>query len=349
MHLTFHGGDSLCRIDGSVRANSQSLFHVLVPAGHRLHVEIGSSMGSTSSQLTLYWRTSSPPSPRPGQHDGVVDASPILRCSWTSPASEAVGEPTLLHISLVNGSSRVARFALAAALHGLHTAVQHIPRRRPSDRRLFSLGEAARRVLLLVRVTRALRDRVLRQDATSGVPAAEPPRLSFRMLEARAYSYNVARGWDRITRGWQDMAYEAEQCCQQVRLWRDPEFPRDQSSIKWADAADNDDEGSPGSTHRSTPASCTSPGAQTDGAGKGPVVWLPLCTLMGQPHCWPNGRKSYLFPYNKHAAEVPLAAPPASTAQGSLGDCYFLTAVAATIRDDSLRTDLIDESLEEVC
>lgn len=204
----------------------------------------------------------------------MAEASPILYMAWTPSASEAGGEATLLHISLVNGSSRTAGFVMTAGLQGLHTAVQPVPRRRLSDRRLHSLGEAARRVLLLLRVIRALRDRLPPQEPV----AARPTRLSFRMLEARAHSYNVACGWDRITRGWQDMAYEAEQCCAQVRLWHDPDFPHNQSSISWAhqSSADNEEDNLLGSTHQASPASCTSPRAETDGAAGWPVVWLPL-------------------------------------------------------------------------
>jgi hypothetical protein len=267
-----------------------------------------------------------------------------------------------LHISLENESSRVAPFELTARSHRLLTALQPIPLRKSSGRRLRSLYEVERRVLLLLRVIRALRDRPPLQGTHPATRADGPPRLSLRMLEAQAHSYNVACGWDRITRGWQDMADEAEQCCAQVRLWRDPNFPHDHSSIAWSPASYDDDsdeakeddedeedkQASLGSTRQASPARCPSPRADADSAAGGPVAWLPLCTLMGQPHRWPNGRKSYLFSHAKHRAEVKSALPPASMAQGSLGDCYFLSAVAATIRDDLLREDLIDESLEEV-
>lgn len=54
VELPFGGGASSCRLDGYVQASNQSLFYVLVPAGHQLHVEVVNSTGSTSSQLTLY-------------------------------------------------------------------------------------------------------------------------------------------------------------------------------------------------------------------------------------------------------------------------------------------------------
>jgi hypothetical protein len=35
-----------------------------------------------------------------------------------------------------------------------------------------------------------------------------------------------------------------------------------------------------------------------------PVRWLPLRVIIGGPHIWPDGRRSYLFSYDKNAAEV---------------------------------------------
>lgn len=166
-------------------------------------------------------------------------------------------------------------------------------------------------------------------------------RLSMRMLEARAHSAKAACAWDQITKGWQDMAEEADECRREGRLWHDPDFPHNASSIE-QQVHDLLDDSSQPQPHSDSPRGApVAPSRER-------IMWLPLRTIMGAPHVWPDGRLSYLFPYGKNAAEVLNAAIPADTAQGSLGDCYFLSAVAATIGDPSIRSDLIDESLEEV-
>ena len=115
------------------------------------------------------------------------------------------------------------------------------------------------------------------------------------------------------------MAEEAKACREACRLWRDPDFgPAQGGCDPVADSHSSED-----------------------------VRWLSLRELCGEPHRWPGGRRSYLYAYERHAAEVDDFSQPALPIQGSVGNCYLLSAVAATMGDRSVRRDLIDESLED--
>ena len=90
----------------------------------------------------------------------------------------------------------------------------------------------------------------------------------------------------------------------------------------------------------------------SDGSGRpgalDAVRWLNLRELYGAPHRWPGGRASHLYAYEHHAVELhDEAAQMGQVVQGGVGNCYFLSAVAAAMGDLDVRRDMIDESLEE--
>jgi len=195
----------------------------------------------------------------------------------------------------------------------------HVEVRHGGVRLRGAAGGHATAVAAAEEYARLRLERATREAAAAAAQQQQQqqPRLSVRMLEARASSWRAVADWDHITRGWQEMAEEAEQCKRYARLWQDPDFPHDNKSIDH-----------PG---HSSPAS--------------PVRWLHVKQILGRPHLWPDGRESFLFSYDY--TDVSNAALPADAAQGSLGNCYFISAVAATMGDVSVRSDLIDESLEE--
>ena len=136
-------------------------------------------------------------------------------------------------------------------------------------------------------------------------------------------------------RGGHRLKAEAAACRRECRLWRDPNF-----------------EHAPASLAREA-GSLAEPSAElSDGSGRpgalDAVRWLNLRELYGAPHRWPGGRASHLYAYEHHAVELhDEAAQMGQVVQGGVGNCYFLSAVAAAMGDLDVRRDMIDESLEE--
>eukprot|EP00966_Prymnesium_polylepis_P275040 6355329-Prymnesium_polylepis.1 len=158
-----------------------------------------------------------------------------------------------------------------------------------------------------------------RAELTSAVRHAPPPPPTRRLLEARTHAHDAASSASFVA-PWHAMQATHDACVAAGRLWRDPAFPHDCSSLAVAD-----DGGSSAAAE---------------------VRWLSLSELYGEPHVWLDGRSSFLYAYGRHAKELPDALPPGDAIQGSLGDCFLLSAVAVAMRDSAVRRDLIDETLE---
>ncbi|KAL1504086.1 hypothetical protein AB1Y20_010496 [Prymnesium parvum] len=156
-----------------------------------------------------------------------------------------------------------------------------------------------------------------RAEECSAVRRGSPPLPSLRLLEARSHAYSATARGEASGAEWTAMRARAASCVAAAELWRDYSFAHSEDSL-----------GARGARRR------------------GEVRWLSLRELYGKPHVWPDGRASFLYKYRHHAAEITDAAPPGDSIQGSVGDCYFLSAVTAAMSDLAVRRDLIDESLE---
>ena len=174
-----------CRVDAYVRPSRGSTFFVSVPAGQRLVLDVTSQ----SALLALYWRGGALPSRE--VHDGACVHAATLQFSWD--ASKRPARPTQLHILLVNDSEQVIRFSLRAKLD---IRQQRSKRTAPSSSTI-SLSEAQQRVRAMQRVIHKLRtderSRLAAAAAQQQQQQQQQPRLSVRMLEARASSWRAVR------------------------------------------------------------------------------------------------------------------------------------------------------------
>ena len=175
-----------CRVDAYVRPSRGSTFFVSVPAGQRLVLDVTSQ----SALLALYWRGGALPSRE--VHDGACVHAATLQFSWD--ASKRPARPTQLHILLVSDDAeQVIRFSLRAKLD---IRQQRSKRTAPSSSTI-SLSEAQQRVRAMQRVLHKLRtderSRLAAAAAAAQQQQQQQPRLSVRMLEARASSWRAVR------------------------------------------------------------------------------------------------------------------------------------------------------------
>ena len=123
-------------------------------------------------------------------HDGACVHAATLQFSWD--ASKRPARPTQLHILLVSDDAeQVIRFSLRAKLD---IRQQRSKRTAPSSSTI-SLSEAQQRVRAMQRVLHKLRtdERSRLAAAAAQQQQQQQPRLSVRMLEARASSWRAVR------------------------------------------------------------------------------------------------------------------------------------------------------------
>ena len=53
------------------------------------------------------------------------------------------------------------------------------------------------------------------------------------------------------------------------------------------------------------------------------MQWLSLRSLITEPHRWPGGRTSYLYSYERNAAEVADAKQPGDVVQAKSVSCQY--------------------------
>ena len=341
-----------CSFDGVVRPRSTTVFELRVPPRRVVAVTTTTVSGG---DVQLHWRAHAAPQPAIGAFDGR-QLEPPLELRWREGDDLADGAEnasgSVLYVSVRNPQRwRSSRCHVHAALEGgdsrrdesvaapppgaavAASAAAGPPPPRPH---LSSLRPAAQAVIASRRMRPA-----------PPLDAGKPRPPSYRLLEARAHSYVPSTAeddddacvrrspWAPNAEEWHRLKAEAAACRRECRLWRDPNF-----------------EHAPASLAREA-GSLAEPSAElSDGSGRpgalDAVRWLNLRELYGAPHRWPGGRASHLYAYEHHAVELhDEAAQMGQVVQGGVGNCYFLSAVAAAMGDLDVRRDMIDESLEE--